>query len=226
MSYFAKKIRYVANLYAFVALVEIAKKKGGRPIKSVLYKYGFNSFCSGKIFEMIDFGANESAARKSFPFGPVIFEELTELEKQNPDIHWSRRKKYLWEKTTDWLYDVAVGGGYQIHQDGDWVRVGRPRRWKDRRKNKNKVLKFGELAHIYMMHEKILENLQMGLYEIGSGIDESSSGPISEKGVFEEEKDVIDDMISQVRNKLKGLKEEMKFVRRKKDKQDKNSNPA
>lgn len=210
---FARKIRYVGGEFGFVALIRIARKKGGSPIKFVLYRANVNQSYDGYEKKMIEYGASdEKAAMKDFPYGPVVYEELTELQNQNQDICWFRQRKDLWKKTTGWLWDVAVGGGYQIHRDGDWVRVGRS----NRRKRKSFRPKFGELAHIYMMHEKILENLQMGLYEIGSGIDESSSGPISEKGVFEEEKDVIDDMISQVRNKLEGLKEEMKFVRRKK----------
>lgn len=209
---FARKIRYCAGEFGFVALVLIASKKGGSPIKFVLYNANVNQSYNGYEIRMIEYGANdEKVAMKDFPYGPVVYEEPTELQKQNPDIHWSRQRKDFWKETTGWLWDVAVGGGYQVYRDGDWVRVGRPRRWKDRRKNKNKVLKFGELAHIYMMHEKILENLQSELCEIESEIDENGFDPILEEEIFEE-KDAVEDKISQVREKLGGLKEEMKYV--------------
>lgn len=195
MAYFARKIDYVGSEHGFVALLAIVRKKGGSVCKFILYRYISNDY-NERRHEIVELGANESdKAKKWFPYGPGGF--LNPLDDR-------------WQKiTNERFYDVAVGGEYQIHCVGDWVRVGRPRRWKDRRKNKKKVLKFGELAHIYMVYEKILENLQRELCETeGCGWDR-----ILEEDVFEK-KDEIESRISQVQGKLNGLKEEMRYVRR------------
>lgn len=211
MAYFARKIRYAANTCCFVALIEIAKKKGGRPIKFVLYRYGFHSFSRGQIFEMIKFDCSqEDDARENFPYGPVVYEDpIMEFEK-NLDFPKYMRRKNIWLKTTDWLYDVAVGGGYQLHPDGSWVKVGRPWRWKDRQKKKRKVLRFGELGHIYKVYEYILENLReercgldVSVYDdFGNVIEEYQSKELEE----------INEEISRIEEKLNGLKEEMKYI--------------
>lgn len=139
MAYFAKKIKYAASMTEFTALIAIASKKRRIPIKFILYKY---YGISGKA-EMIEFKTDKKEdAIKIFPYGPGGFWGDPENRK-------------LWQKTTGWLYEVGVGGSYEIHAEEDWVKVGRPNRCKSRRKKFQP--KFGELGHILLIAEARLE---------------------------------------------------------------------
>lgn len=149
MSYFARKIDYCANETSFVALIKIVRKKGGKPIKFILYRYAMNYGA-----EMIEFGDDEKEAKKSFPYGPVVFEN-TEDNRELKRLGLPRRKKEVWQKTTEWLYKVAVGGGYAIHSDGDWIKVGRSAIWNRHRRKMR--LRFGELGHLSIISRKKLE---------------------------------------------------------------------
>lgn len=212
MAYFARKIDYVANAYSFVALVEIARKRGGEPIKLVLYRYGFRSFSRGQIFEMIEFAPDKGEeAKKSFPYGPIVYDDSMIVNEFGDQAYFDRKEvKNLWRKTTDWLYEVAAGGAYQIYPKGTWVKIGRERRWKDRRKRRIKVLRFGELGHIYMINEKELERLESMVSEIsGDELTEEMSEDMCDK--MQE----IENQIRQIEDKLTGLREEMKYVRKK-----------
>lgn len=42
MANFARKIKYAASMCSFVALLEIARKKGGKAIKFILYRYSID----------------------------------------------------------------------------------------------------------------------------------------------------------------------------------------
>lgn len=145
---FARKLRYGAHDGEagahFAALLEIARRKGGKPVGFVLYRYIRQYFCPEENrSEMIHIEAQtaEEAVKRFWP----------------PPTKG-------WEKTTLWLYAVSVGGGYEIFPGGTWVKIGRPAfRAKRRRK---KPLRFGNVSHIHHIHAERLCNLQRELQKL------------------------------------------------------------
>lgn len=150
MAFYARKLRHCVNhkVGVCVALIEITKKRGMFPVKFVLYR----SIGRGGIFESIDFAGNKrKTAIKAFPFGPITFDDRArELMRKGVS---RPRCINLWEKTTDWLNNVAVGGAYT---DGAWVKVGKPNTWRQRhaRGKKRTRLKFGSLEHKLLVIRK------------------------------------------------------------------------
>lgn len=200
---FAKKIGYCANETSYVALLEISKKKGGAPIKFVLYRY-----IMGGIFESIEFAGNErEVARKAFPFGPVIYKPI---EEEMEGLQWLMREGRLlrtrinpWEATTDWLEDIAMGGAYNQYPKGIWVKVGKPNTWRQRRarRKKRSHLRFGELGHILMKRKFEMKQIEDGL-----------TFPLFE----DRRKNIEEEIQSEIEGAQKNIKRilaEMKFVR-------------
>lgn len=222
MAYFAKKIDYCANETSFVALIEIAKKKGGKPIKFILYRYAMNYGA-----EMIDFGNNKKKAKKYFPYGPVVFEEEIDVISGGDCSYLPKTRKNLWKKTTGWLYEVAIGGGYEIHSSGDWIKVGRPAIWKKHRRKM--CLRFGELGHILLVNELRLRNLNSARNGIQDVLDDilfyyDDEGEqelrddlnVEEKnrvGELEAEIESINNLISKTESEFLFLRSEMKHKR-------------
>lgn len=127
MTYFARKLEYGAHDdeagAQFMALLEIAKKKGGRPIEFVLYQRIMQYYYpSENVTRMIRFTATtaEEAIKRFWPWNEGTGKEFPGWESDR------------WEKTTPWLYPVAVGGSYEGVRPGDWVRVGVPAPWRNR----------------------------------------------------------------------------------------------
>ncbi|MEK7568704.1 MAG: hypothetical protein AAB497_01150 [Patescibacteria group bacterium] len=153
MAFYAKKIRYGANdeVGAYVALIAVAKKKGGKPIRFVLYR--FLSVGLKGVFESVEFSSSqEKEAMEAFPFGPVVYrpieEELEGLQGLMEEGKLPRTRISQWKMTTDWLSNVAVGGSR--YPRGTWVKLRkRPYTWRKSgpRKKKKLRLKFGSLEH-------------------------------------------------------------------------------
>lgn len=218
MSYFARKIEYCANECSFVALLEISRAKGKKPFKFILYRYDNGYYVKGdERHEMIEFNNNKKAL-KTFPYGPVVFTEWNELsecekflyERRDPFL-WKRRKN-LWIKTTGWLYGAAVGGGYQIHEEGEWVKVGKPNPWKNRRKKK-KPLKFGELGHLLIVEKKRLTLLKEALNSLPceGEFEYDSDGFVAKEA--EDEMGIINEEIGTTEDRINCLMVEMKFYK-------------
>ena len=221
MSYFAKKIDYCANQTSFVALIKIARKKGGKPIKFILYRYAMDYGA-----EIIELGDDENKAKKSFPYGPVVFEELLDDDMEDDSSWLPKERKNLWQKTTDWLYEVAVGGGYKIHPDGNWIKVGRPAQWNRHRKKFR--LKFGELGHILLVFKQRIRSLEQEkdfiLTELdcldGQPIDGEYEGEkltpaeIRKIEQLEEQLEEVEDELTNEFNRTRGLIKEMKVKRK------------
>ncbi len=222
MAYFAKKMEYCANETSFVALVMIAKKKGGNPVKFVLYKYAMNYGA-----KMVEFNAEqEETAIKSFPYGPIIFEDIEE-NRELQRLGLPRCRKKVWQKTTDWLYEVGAGGAYQMHSDSDWVKVGKPAIWKNRRKKMRP--KFGELGHLLIIRQLYLRDLRRELSNIKCDLDdivlyyEDGGEAYLREDLTTREKDRVyelkleiervEHLISATEGKISALKAEMKFKR-------------
>lgn len=152
MAYFARKLRYGAHDgdegASYMALLELAKRKGGRPVGFVLYRriiqypsFGFPGESQTHMVRL-KAAAAEEAIRRFWPW-----DERT--GKEFPGHDSSR-----WEKTTLWLDLVAAGGGYErfgydnMHGKvcyGDWVRVGTPAPWCKR--HKHRPPRFGDISH-------------------------------------------------------------------------------
>lgn len=150
MAYFARKLRYCAGGdeagMHYVALVEVARKKGGRPVLFVLYRrvVQFNYWREDKT-EMCRLGARtaDDAVTRFWP---------SDIEKTGKDFPGWRGQH--WEKTTLWLDVVGEGGAYERcgyrddesgAQYGRWTKVGTPAPWSRRRKRK--VPRFGDISH-------------------------------------------------------------------------------
>jgi len=167
MAYFARKLRYGAHGgdggVNYMALLEIAKKKGGRPVEFVLYRriiqypYPGNTRRLDNRIEMVRLKAAtaEEAIKRFWPW-----DEGT--GKKFPGHHSSR-----WKKTTLWLDSVAVGGWYERFgysddqgkiQFGTWVRVGTPVPWHSRRRKKR--IQFGNPAHIVLARQATIRALK------------------------------------------------------------------
>lgn len=167
MASYARRLRHCVNheVGVCVALIEITKKRGTTPIKFVLYR-----FIGGKgIFESIDFAGNKrETAIEAFPFGPITFDERArELMKKGAS---RPRCINLWEKTTDWLNNVAVGGAYP---EVAWVKVGKPNAWRHRYARKKKMfrLKFGSLEHKLLFIREGKKYLRNRIYEKKGNLD-------------------------------------------------------
>lgn len=129
MAYFARKLRYGAHDgdsgAQFMALVEITKKKGGKAVEFVLYQKIIQYFHPAEnITRMIRLSATtaEEAVSRFWPWDEGTGKEFP---------GW---KSSQWEKTTRWLYSVAVGGGYEQFPLGAWVKTTTPNPWTNRRR--------------------------------------------------------------------------------------------
>lgn len=164
MAYFARKLRYGAHDgeagASYFALLELAKKKGGRPVYFVLYRrvMQFN-YPEENQTEMIRIKAKtaEEAVNRFWP---------SDTEGTGKEFPGLRSKR--WKKTTLWLDCVAAGGayeGFEYNHDhrgirpGRWARVGTPSPWIKRRK-KRKSLQFGNIGHILLAKQAQLRGLE------------------------------------------------------------------
>ena len=186
MAYFARKLRYAAHdgdaNSGFVALIELARKKGGRPIGFVLYRLFIPYNFPASRIEMIRLTAKtaEDAVKRFWP-GEDTGEEYPGFK--------SRR----WEKTTRWLYPVVVA--YERFSPGTWVRVGTSRSWRRRRKKKS--LQFGNISHILIVHQARLCGLEQEKFELEC---EHSCIPGDEA------------MCAQVQEKIEEIREEISSI--------------
>lgn len=132
----------------FMALVELANKKGGTSIGYVLYcrvvQYQYPAESETKMIRLKADTAEE-AIRRYWPG-----------ERTGKEFPGYRSK--AWEQTTFWLYSVSVGGGYERFPTGTWVKVGRPARRKWR--HKKRQLQFGNLGQILAMRQGVLRTLE------------------------------------------------------------------
>lgn len=191
MTYFARKLRYGAHDgevgAQFMALVEIAKKKGGRPVEFVLYQRIIQFYHpSENLTRMIRFKAET-------PEGAVAAEEAISrfwpwdegTGKEFPGFESDR-----WERTTLWLYRVAVGGSYERYRPGEWIRIGTPAPWRNR--HKKKPLHFGNLGHkLVILRSRLssLEKERSDLESERSDLEEYDDNPFATTLVLEENKE-------------------------------------
>src|SRR3989344_3776840 len=109
MAYFARKLRYGAHDgeagASYMALIELAKRKGGVPVGFLLYRQimQYNYPAENKV-EMIrlDVKCAEEAIRRFWP-----------LSKSGAGKEFPGHARPRWEKTTPWLVIVAAGGGHE-----------------------------------------------------------------------------------------------------------------
>ena len=162
MAYFARRLRYGAEDGEagahFIALLEMVKRKSGRPVMFVLYRHIMQyHYPEENRSEIIRLSAKtaEEAIKRFWPSG---------VEGTGKEFPGYRSKR--WEKTTLWLYRVAVGGGYERFASGTWVKVGRPAPWSKRRRKQ--LLQFGNISHILLKHQRLLGELEEEKSELTS----------------------------------------------------------
>lgn len=161
MALFAKKLEYWASPNSYIAILAIAKKKGGVPISFIVYRYWF---CDGRAgYQMRSFFTQEEA-------GKALFSRL-----------------YFFE-TTAWLNRAGAGGGYEQIPKGIWVRVPVPRI--GGRKRKKKPMQIGDLGLRYRIaknEKEMLESeLSSVLHEIWSLKENLDDGAFVKSEVFDE----------------------------------------
>ncbi|MCX6790417.1 MAG: hypothetical protein NTV60_02715 [Candidatus Kaiserbacteria bacterium] len=209
MAYYAKRLQYGAHDgeegASFVALVEIAKKKGGVPVMFVLYwrtiQYKYPSENETKMLKLKVITAKE-AVERFWPFG----------EKRGADFPgW---KSEEWEKTTSWLYHVAVGGGYERFREGMWVRTGMPAPWSKRRRRPH--LQFGNLGQL--LHAKELDKSILDDSLSDLEFERLKLETHDEDGLLIEEEDKaeyaeLSEKIERIQQEIQGIKDGMTVLR-------------
>lgn len=235
MAFYAKKIKYGADdeVGAYVALIAIAKKKGGSPIKFVLYR--FLSVGPKGMFESVEFsGSQEKEAKEAFPSGPIIYrpieEELEGLQELMKEGHLRRTRINPWKETTDWLSSVAVGGACKVSADGTWVRLRkRPYTWRKSRSRKKRRLrlKFGSLEHKLLIIRKEIfclkgqvsekrEELDLLHFKYNNEEGEVAWGLLLKKVAVADTLKALEAEVDNLKARESGIVAEMKYVRDKK----------
>lgn len=232
MAYFARKLQYGAHDgdagAHYFALLELARRKGGRPIGFVLYRRIMqDNFPAENLAEMIRLSADtaEEAVKRFWP---------SDAEGMGNEFPGHRSNR--WKKTTLWLSLVAAGGGYERFgykndregiRPGNWARVGTPAPWAKRRKRK-KPLQIGNLGHILLAHQAqlhvLLEEWSVLMRKL-SGLemcDRDDDGnffvPKEDEAEFNEisaEIEKLDGEIDSVRADIARTKAEMQYMIRK-----------
>jgi hypothetical protein len=229
MPQFARKLRYGAcdgeAGASYMALIEIAKKKGGMPVGFVLYfriiQYNFPAESQTKMIRL-DVESAEEAIRRFWPWG-----------KEGAGREFPGFKSERWENTTLWLNHVAAGGGYEgcgynddyrnrKIQRGHWVRVGTPAPWSKRRGRK-KPLRFGFPAHIILVDQARIQGLEEEIDELTYQLndlesfdeeDDSNYVPDYNQAEYEAIEDEITKLkggVASLRAKIDALRDEMRL---------------
>jgi hypothetical protein len=222
MTYFAQKLRYGAHDGEagahYIALLALAKKKGGRPIGFILYRriMHYTAFSGKSRTDMIRLSA-ETAQEAISRFWPSDAEGRG---KEFPGYHSER-----WEKTTLWLDPVAAGGWYEsfgYRHDGAgirpsrWARVAAPAPWSKRR-GKKKPLQFGLPAHIILVDrarirsiEEDIEQLKWQLHALESCDEDSDWEFIPDYNKAEYER--IEDQITSHENEIESIEAKIRAL--------------
>ncbi|MGB3921884.1 MAG: hypothetical protein WBL19_01195 [Minisyncoccia bacterium] len=214
MSYFARKLRYAAtdgeSCASYMALVELAKKKGGRPAGFILYRriidYGYPKESKS---EMIHLKAEtvEEAIKRFWPFG-----------RKGSGKEFPGHNSDCWEKTTLWLNFLAAGGGHEglgyEHNTkgirfGSWAKVGTPAPWSRRRKKK-KPLQFGNLAHIMLVHQAKIRGFKEERRHLNERLSELSLYDAEYDEIYPPQKGEIGyEEYTQIDKEVEGIDEEI-----------------
>jgi hypothetical protein len=171
MAYFARKLWYGAcdgdDSHVFAAFLELRRRKNGKPIAFVLFEHRvFTSECSGRAS-----GTSENRMIR-FPHCASAEEALKHLVPgQEGFPGWNCEQ---WERTTLWAYEAGVGGSYQLHHPGRWVRIGVPPLWSKRRRRK-KPLQFGLPAHIILVDQARIRGLEDDIDELADQLNDLES---------------------------------------------------
>lgn|GEM_PF-3621698 len=146
-----------------MALIELAKKKGGRPVEFILYR---RVIAYDTCHDQIDSIKLEAASATE------AIEKYWPWNEKGGGKSFPGHDSDGWQQTTLWLDHVAAGGGayerygYGGYENGEWVeRFGSwarvpsgPSPWRSRRPKKR--LQFGNLAHITLKHQVRLRDLE------------------------------------------------------------------
>jgi len=221
MTYFARRLEYAAcdgdGGASFIALVELAKKKGGKAVGFFLYRYTLHYGDGKSEFDMIRLQEPKTTDEARMYW---MFREKSKF----PGV-----RSPLWKKTSKWLYAVSVGGWYKQFYPGTWVKVCFPSPWKKRRTKK--ALQVGNPAHILVSLEYqlrlILEemcslerernSLELYSYEPDEGfVCESDEGFVPDQNLTEhtritQEITAVEEEIDGIYRDIRNIKDELRF---------------
>lgn len=141
MALFAKKLEYYGSKVGYLALLAIAKKKGGKSISYIIYIYNSSSGWTMRSF-------------------------FTLTEAQNATHFVGSRTL---SPTTEWLHRVASSGDYKEIPIGVWARVPVP--CIGGRKRKKKQMQVGDLGVLYRLAESEKRNAQKRLQDLDLEIE-------------------------------------------------------
>ena len=231
MSYFARKLRYVAGEdeagFSYHALVQIAKKKDGRLSRFVLYhrvmSFGHPERNLTLLLECSQVKTVEEAI-KFWPFGGKRLGKILPKENQFSSP---------WQKTTLFLNHVGSGGAFENFgfeyamqgiRYGRWARIGTPALWSKRRKKK--PLQFGNISHILLVEQARLHELnekerelEHELSSLESGRDYEREGSILLDENREQryfvlwQKKKLKEKIHEANESIVRIKNEMRYIR-------------
>lgn len=201
MALFAKKVEYWASMTSYVALLIVAKKKGGTPISHIVYAYNSPE----APFVMRSFFSHEDAKKGAISQLAGYFSKS-------------------WDGfivTSSWLHRVASGGGYQYFAEGTWVRVPVPKL--KHRFRKRRSVQFGDYGFLYRQAKEELSLIKSDYnstrveidsmnYNIASGYEEDEN----ELEALETTRDQLEEKMRISATKVNNLLNEMRFVRSKK----------
>lgn len=179
MAYFARKLRYGAHDGEaganYIALIELAKRKGGNPVGFLLYQ---------RIIQY-NYPAENRTEMIRLPVKTVeeAIKRFWSSDKEGEGKEFPGFHSKLWQKTTFWLDCVAAGGSYERFgygndsdgiRPGSWVRVGTPAPWSKRRGRK-KPLRFGHPAHIILVDRERICSIEEEINELADQLNELES---------------------------------------------------
>lgn len=212
MAYFGRAIEYAGTdnegeLSGYCAVIEIVRRKGGKPLKYFVYRYLTGP--DGEKFEMMEIG-NRGEALKVWPSG------------------FGRQ----WQKTNAWLTETVLARSVYRTSNGKWrehcpwVRVHVPSPWK--KSPKKKALQIGSNAHILLAKgfklrslenekmelESILNNDLWESYRDDNGFDHEGirKGCEAEFARIEEKIALLEDEISAIELSVLNTKDELRFA--------------
>lgn len=231
MACFARKLHYGAcdgeERASYFALIEFARKKGGKPTGFALYRRTINYLNTTSQAEMVMLPVAETATEAIERFWPS--------DAKGTGKEFPGHRSNQWKRTTLWLDFVAAGGGYERfgyewnnkhgRRFGSWAKVGTPALCSERRKRrKKKPLQVGNISHVLLKHKECLNGLldmRTGLrtklysfeeYEEGSACAYIPKENEEGYALALEALKKMDDEIASVQASISATKDEMRYI--------------
>lgn len=184
-------------MVSYLALVVVAKKRGGTPISYIVYYHEGREKDRSLLWRYRSFFTYEDALKSMHQYDYSEF-----------------------RPTSGWLHNVSAGGGYEQFPKGTWVRVPSPRIKGRRTRGKNKALQIDDLGNSYRLIKGEVRVLKGLLSEIESSLScmklNLEAGYEEDPGELEalrSECDAFSEQLDQLKRKLLNLRCEIEFAR-------------